>query len=83
MDTAYSPDDLAFRDEVRDFFQEAYTPELRQRMRSSHKEGAEEWQRKLNDKGWVTGRSSSAGQAGRPRRSTFMKPNALWRASPM
>ena len=53
MDTAYSPDDLAFRDEVRDFFQEAYTPELRQRMRSSHKEGAEEWQRKLNDKGWV------------------------------
>ena len=53
MDTAYSPEDLAFRDEVRDFFQEAYTPELRQRMRSSHKEGAEEWQRKLNDKGWV------------------------------
>ena len=53
MDTAYSPEDLAFRDEVRDFFQQAYTPELRQRMRSSHKEGAEEWQRKLNDKGWV------------------------------
>ena len=53
MDTAYSPEDLAFRDEVRGFFKEAYTPELRQRMRSSHKEGAEEWQRKLNDKGWV------------------------------
>ena len=53
MDTAYSPDDLAFRDEVRGFFKEAYTPELRQRMRSSHKEGAVEWQRKLNDKGWV------------------------------
>ena len=53
MDTAYSQDDLAFRDEVRGFFAEAYTPELRARMRSSHKEGAEEWQRKLNDKGWV------------------------------
>ena len=28
MDTAYSPDDLAFRDEVRQFFDEAYTPGL-------------------------------------------------------
>ena len=32
MDTAYSPDDLAFRDEVRQFFDEAYTPELQQRL---------------------------------------------------
>ena len=29
MDTAYSQEDLAFRDEVRGFFAEAYTPELR------------------------------------------------------
>ena len=53
MDTAYSPEDLAFRDEVRGFFGEAYTPDLRQRMRSNHKEGAEEWQRKLFEKGWI------------------------------
>ena len=26
MDTAYSTEDLAFRDEVRGFFDEAYTP---------------------------------------------------------
>ena len=54
MDTAYSPDDLAFRDEVRQFFDEAYTPELQQRLRSpDYKSAIEEWQRKLYDKGWV------------------------------
>ena len=34
MDTAYSPEDLAFRDEVRGFFEEAYTAELQTRLRS-------------------------------------------------
>ena len=54
MDTAYSPDDLAFRDEVRQFFDEAYTPELQKRLRSpDYKSAIEEWQRKLYDKGWV------------------------------
>ena len=54
MDTAYSPDDLAFRDEVRQFFDEAYTPELQKRLRSpDYKSAIEDWQRKLYDKGWV------------------------------
>ena len=54
MDTAYSPDDLAFRDEVRQFFDEAYTPELQKRLRSpDYKSAIEEWQRKLYKKGWV------------------------------
>ena len=54
MDTAYSTDDLAFRDEVRQFFDEAYTPELQKRLRSpDYKTAIEEWQRKLYDKGWV------------------------------
>jgi alkylation response protein AidB-like acyl-CoA dehydrogenase len=54
MDTAYSPDDLAFREEVRQFFDEAYTPELQERLRSpDYKPAIEEWQRKLYDKGWV------------------------------
>ena len=54
MDTAYSPDDLAFRDEVRQFFDEAYTPELQKRLRSpDYKLAIEEWQRKLYEKGWV------------------------------
>ena len=54
MDTAYSPEDLAFRDEVRGFFDEAYTPELQARLRSpDYKNAIEDWQRKLYDKGWV------------------------------
>ena len=54
MDTAYSPEDLSFRDEVRGFFDEAYTPELQARLRSpDYKNAIEDWQRKLYDKGWI------------------------------
>lgn len=54
MDTAYSAEDLAFREEVRRFFAEAYTPELQKRLRSpEYKIAIEEWQRKLYERGWV------------------------------
>ena len=54
MDTAYSAEDLAFREEVRRFFAEAYTPELQKRLRSpEYKTAIEEWQRKLYERGWV------------------------------
>jgi len=54
MDTAYSAEDLAFREEVRGFFAEAFTPELQKRLRSTdYKTAIEEWQRKLYDQGWV------------------------------
>ena len=54
MDTAYSSEDLAFRDEVRGFFEEAYTAELQTRLRSpDYKNAIEDWQRKLYEKGWV------------------------------
>ena len=54
MDTAYSAEDLAFREEVKAFFSEAYTPELQKRLRSpDYKNAIEEWQRKLYDQGWV------------------------------
>ena len=33
MDIAFSADDLAFRDEVRAFLDEAFTPELREAAR--------------------------------------------------
>jgi len=50
MDTAYSAEDLAFRDEVRGFFAEAYTPELQKPLRSPHyKTAIEEWPPKLFD----------------------------------
>ena len=47
MDTAYSAEDLAFRDEVRDFFEKAFTPEVQNSLRSvDYKEAIEEWQKK-------------------------------------
>jgi alkylation response protein AidB-like acyl-CoA dehydrogenase len=55
--TSFSEEDLAFRDEVRAFFNEAWVndPELQQKYgnRATMKEGLIEWQRKLNDQGWV------------------------------
>ena len=54
MDTAYSAEDLAFRDEVRDFFEKAFTPEVQNSLRSvDYKEAIEEWQKKLYEQGWV------------------------------
>ncbi|MBX3479963.1 MAG: acyl-CoA dehydrogenase family protein [Caulobacter sp.] len=58
MDLSLSPRDLAFRDEVRAFLDEALTPELRQagRMTTSvftDKEPSLAWQRILHARGWV------------------------------
>ncbi|MEO1079752.1 MAG: acyl-CoA dehydrogenase family protein [Pseudomonadota bacterium] len=55
MDTSFSPEDLAFRDEVRAFFDEAYTEDLQQRMADTnlYKDAMVEWQKKLYEKGWV------------------------------
>jgi alkylation response protein AidB-like acyl-CoA dehydrogenase len=86
MDTAYSPEDLAFRDEVRGFFEEAYTAELQTRLRSpDYKNAIEDWQRKLYEKGWVAPNwpAEFGGPAGPPRRSTSMKPSGRWLAFPM
>ena len=58
METAWSTDDLAFRDEVRGFLDAALTPELRAAGRSMTSVYAEKsvsmaWQRILYAKGWV------------------------------
>jgi alkylation response protein AidB-like acyl-CoA dehydrogenase len=54
MDTAYSAEDLAFRDEVRGFFEKAFTPEVQKRLRSSdYKEAIEDWQKELYEQGWI------------------------------
>lgn len=55
MDTSFSPEDLAFRDEVAAFFDEAFTDDLRARIRDpkGYKDAIVEWQKKLYDKGWV------------------------------
>jgi alkylation response protein AidB-like acyl-CoA dehydrogenase len=55
VDTSFAPEDLAFRDEVRAFFDEAYTDDLRERMADSkqYRDAIVEWQKKLYEKGWV------------------------------
>jgi alkylation response protein AidB-like acyl-CoA dehydrogenase len=55
MNNSFSPEDIEFQQEVRAFFKEQFTDELRQRVELANdtKNVAVEWQTKLNDKGWV------------------------------
>ena len=55
MDTSFSPEDLAFRDDVAAFFDEAFTDDLRARLSDpkQYKDAIVEWQKKLYEKGWV------------------------------
>jgi len=54
MDMSFSPDDLAFRDEVRSFIAENYPQELKTGRRSEmSKEDMLKWHRILAKKGWV------------------------------
>ncbi|MEM8563675.1 MAG: acyl-CoA dehydrogenase family protein [Pseudomonadota bacterium] len=57
MDTSFTPDDLAFRDEVRAFFAKEYTEDLRARVASTDpkvfKAALVEWQKCLHKQGWV------------------------------
>ncbi|MEP6389181.1 MAG: acyl-CoA dehydrogenase family protein [Halioglobus sp.] len=55
MDTSFSSEDLAFRDEVRAFFDEAYDDDIAERLegRNNNKEAIIEWQKRLYAKGWV------------------------------
>lgn len=54
MDMSFSPEDLAFREEVRSFIAENYPQELRGRARSElGKEDMLKWHRILAKKGWV------------------------------
>ena len=54
MDIAFSAEDLAFREDVRTFFAEQFSPELQTRMRSNDfKAAIVDWQKKLYDRGWI------------------------------
>ena len=56
MDLSYSKEEVAFRQEVRDFFRTAVPPETRKRLQEGRhlgKQGMVEWQRILNKKGWA------------------------------
>ena len=57
MDITFSAEDLAFRDEVRDFFTQEYDSSITAKLSSAagtdYKEGIVAWQKKLHAKGWV------------------------------
>lgn len=55
MDTSFSQEDLAFRDEVAAFFDEAFTDDLRALFDDPKRypEAIVAWQRKLYERGWV------------------------------
>ena len=55
MDTNFAPEDMAFRDEVRAFFAEAYDDDLRARLQhpTQYRDAIIDWQRRLYEKGWI------------------------------
>ena len=53
MDIALSADDVAFREEVQNFFDTQFTPEVEANMRAKGATGMIEWQKILYEKGWV------------------------------
>lgn len=55
MDINFSAEDLAFRDQVRDFLKDAWTPEhlAEAKQPGKFKSSVVEWQKRLNDRGWV------------------------------
>jgi pimeloyl-CoA dehydrogenase large subunit len=56
MDLRFTPEELAFRDEVRAFFREAQPPRIRRKMELGQRLSKEDivtWQRILNRKGWA------------------------------
>ena len=56
MDLRFSPEELAFRDDLRAFYRDNLPDDLRRKMRLGHspeKEDTRRWQRILNKKGWA------------------------------
>jgi alkylation response protein AidB-like acyl-CoA dehydrogenase len=57
VDTSFAPEDLAFRDEVREFFARAYDPDLDARLNnpdpSVYRPAIVEWQKRLYEQGWI------------------------------
>ena len=58
MDLAFTPEDLAFRNEVRAFINEAFDEDLRDQMARTKngyisKEGHLKWQKALHARGWI------------------------------
>ena len=69
MDLRFTPEEQAFRAEVRGFIRDNLPAEIRERMRHGHasrKQDIVAWQRILNKRGWArqAGPGNGAGRAG-------------------
>jgi alkylation response protein AidB-like acyl-CoA dehydrogenase len=57
VDTSFTPEDLAFRDEVREFLSAEYDADIQARLASGqpqvYKQAVIDWQKKLHAKGWI------------------------------
>lgn len=58
MDLSFTPEDIAFQNEVKAWIKEAYTPDFKEKVAFSKngyldKEGQVAWQKKLYEKGWI------------------------------
>ena len=55
MDTTFSAEDLAFRDQVKEFFNTHFTEDLVARLedRKTFREAQVDWQKILHKQGWV------------------------------
>ena len=53
MDIALSAEDLAFRDDVRNFLDTEFDAEMQAHLKSRGSKGMVEWQKKLYAKGWI------------------------------
>ncbi|MBT3409810.1 MAG: pimeloyl-CoA dehydrogenase large subunit, partial [Halieaceae bacterium] len=57
MDTAFAPEDIAFRDEVAAFFDSAFDKDIESRLSDSDpavfQPAIIEWQKRLFDRGWI------------------------------
>ena len=56
MDINYTPEELAFRDEVRAFLDEKLPKDIASKVKNSQHLGKEDtirWQKILNEKGWM------------------------------
>ena len=88
MDIKFSAEDLAFRDEVRDFFTQEYDSSITAKLSSAagtdYKEGIVAWQKKLHAKGWIAPGwpKSMAALTGLRRRSLSMRLSAVWLVFP-
>ena len=57
MDTSFAPEDLAFREEVRAFFDQAYDDDIDARLNhpdpTIYQPAIIEWQKRLHEQGWI------------------------------